>query len=421
MSTLAGNLGKALNRAARNTPRTDIDPVLNLPSSQFGMYMAQGVSAQLDTVKSISTLWAAIEARYSAVAEVEWGLFRGDIRKPDEAEPVETHPALTLLERPNDDMSREDLFAAMQQHLDLTGKAFLTVGLGRSGPAKGWPLQLWSMRPDRMTPRTDANGKLTGWNWHGPDGHQVVYDTTSVDWIRNPHPTDPLDGLGPVESLLTDLSASGLASEFSRHTFLNMARPGGVISTKDRLSKPEYEELVQMLSENHKGVRNAGRTAVLNNASFESVAFSMRDLMFPEMRADLRSTILEALKVSKTILGQSEDVNHATAIAAENRFGKETRKSLRKIRTWLNYDILPRYGAFSEGMFFDFVDPVVSDIATDALDRDSRLAAALAYIGQGADPETTMVLFGLPATEFTKPEPPPQFTPFQEEDPDEQE
>lgn len=352
----------------------------------------------MDSLSYVSTLWAAVDVRRKAVAKTPWALYRRNSTGKNRQE-VQRHPALVVWNQPNPFESRKQLIKNIKQHLDLTGKAFIFNAYG----GMPWPVELYAVRPDRMRPIPSERRIIGGYEFTNANGSISKYTTQKIDFLRLPHPTDPLDGIGPVETLLTDLATNRLSSEWQRNFFANSATPGGILQFDERLEDHEFEEVQERMIEQNTGVNNAHRLLVLERAKWIDSAFSMDDLQFPELREASRDQILEALCTPKTLLGQSTEVNRASAESVEYIFSKyQTDESNEQLKEWLNMCFLPRFPG-GETLEFDYV-PQARDSLEDALkERDSNVANAVALIGAGADPKSVVEAFDLPeGIEFKK-------------------
>jgi phage portal protein BeeE len=141
--------------------------------------------------------------------------------------------------------------------------------------------------------------------------------------------------------------------------------------------------------------------AVLEQGKWVKNGFSMRDMQFTELRNVSRDIMREAFGISKTMLGQTEDVNRATAEAAEVVFGRwHLVPRLERIKGALNETFLPMFGTTGSGLEFDYENPVPESIEQTNADRDSRISGAVALVGAGWAPDQALEVMGLPPMDF---------------------
>lgn len=368
------------------------------------------LEVSLSQYGNVSTLFAVVSRLANSTAAVDWTLYRksADGRRVYEGvenrKSVTKHAALSILNKPNEFMTRQEFFEVIQQSIDLTGEGWIMVERSQFG---NMPIGLWPLRSDRMSVIKSADEFLTGYIYKTPDGKNMPIAKEDIIFIRMPHPLDPYRGLGPVQALMVDLEAARFASEYNRNFFLNSAIPGGTITVPESLDDDDFNQLVDRWREQNQGVSNAHRVTVLENgADFKPVFYTMRDMLFTELRQLSRDTIMEAFAFPKFMLGLVDDVNKANAIASKAMYNEEcVTPRLERIKAALNADFLPLFGATD--LEFDFTVPQIQDPDTDASAFQLRAQAVVALVQAGYDSEQALMAAGLPPMDFSKPKPPP--------------
>ncbi len=355
----------------------------------------------MQAMGSVGTLFAIIHRISTAVGQVDWHLYRkaASGREEDRVE-ITSHAALDLWWQPNQFYTNNEFCETFQQHMDLTGEAWWVMEL--SGGDRGFPLSMWPIRPDKMMPVPDPENFLSGYAYTGPSGEVVPLSRTQVIQLKLPNPLDPYRGMGPVQALLVDLDATRYAAEWNRNFFLNSATPGGVIEMEGRLTDDQFREWGLRWTEQHSGVAQAHRVALLEGgAKWVERTYSMQDMQFAELRSISRDTIMEAFGLGRPMLGITEDVNRANADAAEYVFSKYiTTSRLERIKIKLNTALLPMYGAAGAGLEFDFDTPVAEDVEAKNATLTAQAQAALNLVNAGYDPAEVAEAVGLPEMSY---------------------
>lgn len=351
-----------------------------------------GMKAQMDAVGRVGTLYAIVDRIITAYSQVEWRLYRvskdgrrryesGTTGVQDPRVEVTRHPALNLWRRPNPFFFGSAFRESAQQHEELVGEQYWIIVRNQVG----LPQELWFVRPDRMEPVPDADNFLAGYIYHGPGGEDVPLAREDVIFLRRPHPTDPYRGMGAVQSILGDLDATYLSTEYNRNFFLNSATPGGIIQSESNISDEDFNQFQARWAETHKGVANAHRVAILEaGMTWVDRKYTMDDMQFVELREASRETIREAFGFPKAMTGATDDVNKANAYAGEVMFARwMTKPRLLRTKEALNTILLPMYGASAQGLEFDFVNPVPEDdeISAQVLLNKAQSAKFLADTG----------------------------------------
>lgn len=359
---------------------TNATPVPYVPrsTSVFGS-LAQGVSggdrtAQLGAMGSVGTLFAIVDGNAEATSMQTWRLWRKAASgKPEDRVEVTDHPALTVWNQPNAFMTRQEFDEVLQQHFELVGESWYVVVFAGAGRAK-FPIERWPVRPDRMKPVPHRTKYLSGYVYTGPDGEEIPLDVDEVVFDRRPHPQDAYRGMGAVQSILADLDSTKYSADWNRNFFLNGAKPGGVIEIPGSLGETEWNVFQRRWREQHQGVRNAHRVAMIEHGGkWVDVKYSMRDMMYPELRNVSRETIREAFRYPKPMLGAVDDVNRANAEAGEYVYGKwHVKPRLERRKASANGTFLPLFGASTKGLELDYDDPVPANQELENATTESR-------------------------------------------------
>ena len=400
MSVL-GNLGTFLNRSpVPQAPKHAAREVFNVVTGR-GSSTEQKMKRGMEQYGEVSTAFGIISRLAESTAEVPWHLYRKRTdgrrvyREVETRTEVTRHAVIDLWEKPNPLMDTGEFVETVTQHYDTAGEWWAVAAFG-SIRAAG-PLELWPMRPDRVRIVTDDYDALSGYIYVGPDGERVPLLKEDVIHVRRPNPLDIYRGLGPMQALSLKLDSNRLAAEYNRNFFLNSAEPGGIIEIEDRLDDDEFRELVHRWREQHQGVANAHRVAVLEQGKWVERRYSMKDMAFPELAELSREDIREAFGYPKGMTGATEDVNKAVADANERMFGRYLlRPRLGKMRAALNSQLLPMFGKPAEGLEFDFEDPVPEDREADSRDRITKPQALKLMVEAGMDWDDALELVGLP-------------------------
>lgn len=389
-------IGRVLALTQTDTPVPYTSRRLGALGSIFGGRGTASRGQQLAAMGSVGTLFAIVNRTSTSTAAVEWNLWRkAKSGKKEDREPVTAHAALDLWNRPNPFFTQGLLVETGQQHVDLVGEGALVVSYAPG--IKNLPLELWPVRPDRIAPVPHPTKFIAGYVYTGPDGEKVPLERHEVLTMRMPNPEDPYRGMGPVQSILTDLDSVRYSAEWNRNFFLNGAEPGGIVEVPEQLSDEQFDEMSSRWRQQHQGVRNAHRVAILEQGKWVDRKYTQRDMQFVQLREATSETILEAFGMPKFAVGKVDDVNRAVAEASDAWFGKQlTVPRLERWRDMLNYGLLPLFGETGKGLEFDYVSPVTEDQEAENKTRDSKVAAFEKLLAAGVEPEAAMEYLGLP-------------------------
>lgn len=356
----------------------------------------------LSAMEAAATIFAIVDRIATGVASARWRLYRSSSsgNKEDRTE-VRSHAALNVWTKPNPFYSQDEFVETMFQHYELTGEWWWVLARSSLLRGGGPPLELWPVRPDRMTPIPHPTKYISGYAYSA--GRDLIpLKVDQVIYNRRPNPLDPYRGIGPVGTLLLDLEGEKAAAEWNANFFKNNAEPGGLVKFAEELTDAEFTAFLERWRQSHQGVANAGRVGILEgDAEWIDRKFSMRDMQFEQLRRYSRGTFREAWGFPKPLLGDVEDVNRANAEAGEVVFARWLIvPRLNKLRTTLNDDFLPMFGRMADGLEFDYDEVVPPNHADDREDMRMRVTSAVSLVAQGYDPDETLAAFDLPEIPF---------------------
>jgi HK97 family phage portal protein len=349
-------LGKVLDRVRPVPYQPKGDTFFRPPQPDA----AGDMELHLSAMQAQSTLFAIVDRLATSTAAVSWGLYRKgtrDLEAHSGGTLVDRHPAVDVWRKPNPHYTRTEFVETVQQHFELVGEKWTTLVRSPLAP-QGPPIEWWPIRPDRMRPVPSRTEFISGYIYQ-IGREEIPLALGDVIYNKRPNPLNPYRGLGPVGSLLLDIEGETAAAEWNTMFFRNGAEPGGVIQVPDGLTDTEWETMQERWNQQHRGVRNAHRVAVIEHGEWKDRRFTMRDMQFEQLRRFNRETFRQAYGFPKPLLGDVEDVNRANAEAAEVVFGRWLLvPRLNRWRTMLNDDFLAAFGTVGQNVEFDYESPV---------------------------------------------------------------
>lgn len=172
-------------------------------------------------------------------------------------------PLAQLLRRPNPEQSWHAFIEGLLINYVATGEAYIhKVDNGAQ-----MPVQLWSLRPDRMKPKLDLQGAVEFWQYTVPGTEPQPIDADDVIPLKAQDPLDDYRGLSPlaVAARAIDLDNKGL--DYLRAFFLNGASPAGILTLAEETQSEEAERIRLKWKGLYGGGRGWHELAVLSNGA----------------------------------------------------------------------------------------------------------------------------------------------------------
>jgi phage portal protein BeeE len=360
--------------------------------SSMGGLLGSGGQNGMQAYKDVGAAYGPIRRICESVALTDWALYQqtesaGKIDRVlvDDATAPARHAGTALWTQPNAFMTRRVFLYLSQLWQETSGGCYWLIC---QGGKDGSPflqqgiradIELWPIRQDRITPIADPDQYLSGYVYR-LGAEQIPLPVQAVVPLGWPDPLDPLQFAGPLQSVGTDLEAEKYASQYNRNVFINSARPGGVIEFDTPLTRDRWEEIVMRWREQHQGINNVARVAIIEQGKWVETSKSNTDMEYSKLRELGREEVMFALGMPFAMM-QSNNVNLANATMGEKIFFRwSLRPRLENIKEPLNLRVLPYIGPL---LTMDYDLPAPEDESFDVFAGTSGWLSALLTKNEG--------------------------------------
>lgn len=279
---------------------------------------ATGIRVTEDRALRSSAVFACVNVTAQDIANVPLILYRrlGDGGK----ERATDHPLYNVLARqPNRWQGSGEMREMLQGHMGVRGNGYGEIRF-RGGEVDS----IVPLRPDRMTVEQLENTRLR-YTYRRPEGGEPKkYTQDEILHVRG-FSSDGIVGLTPI-GLAREAIALGLGyEEYSARFFRNNAEPAIGITTDQKLGKEKREELQRAWNKAHGGLKNTGKTAVLDmGMRIEKIGLSARDAQFIESRKFQIEDIARFYRVPPHKVGVSDQLNYSNMETMERTYVHDT-------------------------------------------------------------------------------------------------
>lgn len=286
----------------------------------------------------------------NGVAAVPFKLMRGD-------QPIDDHPLLDLLSRPNPTMSQSEYFQKLVSYLLISGNSYML----RVGSDDGVPTELYCLRPDRIEIKTTKYGFMPNSYHYVVEGQ--IRDKYDIDpltgqsvlkQIKLFNPMDDFMGQSPLMPAAADIDQHNLGGKHNTHLLINGARPSGAVVYKPKdetgamamLTDSQREQLRQDLQSRFNGTGNTGRTMILEgDFDYKEMGLSPKDMDFANMKSMSAKDIALVFGVPAQLIGASDTQTYNNMAEARLALYEETIiPLLRHLESDLNEWLVPLFG-----------------------------------------------------------------------------
>jgi len=268
-------------------------------------------------------------------------------------ERVFEHPAIDLLEHPNEKMSFFDVMEAMLIYLELNGNSFMEVVYDK----RRNPSELWLLRPDRIRINVTKNKKrISSFSYRVKPGDQPAkFLPKELLHFKYFSPNDDWYGQSSIEAGTDPIVLEQYTNTYNQNFFKNGATPSGILIADEYLSKKEIKRIQRQWKTRNEGPNSAGKTPVLpKGLKYEPIGAKQSDMEFLALKKMTRTEIFALFGVPPVKVGILEGAKHSNYGLQETMFYKDTiAPKLKKVSGALNTMFLPLFEA-DKNLYFEF-------------------------------------------------------------------
>jgi HK97 family phage portal protein len=253
----------------------------------------------------------------------------------DGPHPLNVHPLLDLVAKPNPREDRVGFLEAVVANLLIAGNAYVeAVTLDGAGEgAQGITVrELYALRPDRMRVVPGSDGWPQAYEY--TVGAQTVrFDQSAtlppILHLKLFHPLDDHYGLAPLEAAAVPVDTHNAAASWNKALLDNSARPSGALvyggPDGSVLTDNQFERLKRELEDTYQGARNAGRPLLLEGGlDWKAMSLSPKDMDFMEAKHSAAREIALAFGVPPMLLAIPGDNTYSNYQEANRVFWRQT-------------------------------------------------------------------------------------------------
>lgn len=210
------------------------------------------------TAFQLAAFHACVRIIAESVASLPFHLIRHD---GDNRERAVAHYLYELVhDRPNPMQSAYEMVEQHVQHVAVHGNAYLLKRYNAAGEV----IELWPLHPSLVVPQQLINNAVV-YDVLAGDGSDARRFTASQIIHTRYLSDNGYMGIVPVQLAAGVIDQARAMDLYAQRFWQNDARPGVILETSQPVPPEALQKLRQQYEQLHRGVFNAGRTAVLPN------------------------------------------------------------------------------------------------------------------------------------------------------------
>lgn len=329
------------------------DPVGGLVVSSYGLSQPVRTPRRFDKLADEGytqnpPVFRAINIISTAVAGIPWLLYqrRGTAKRGIE---IETHPLLDLMAHPNESQGWGKFAEAYVSYLYIAGNSYLWANRPKKG---GAPVELWTMRPDRMRVLPDAKQFVGGYTYE-INGQRQDFDKASILHTKTFAPLDDWYGMSPLVVAARSIDIRNAGGDWNLALLQNSGRVPGFFVSKERMGDTQFERMREQLLDRYTGTRNVGLPGLLEDGvSWVANGMNPTDMDWLQLSREVSRDIAMALGVPSELIGDSTNKTYSNYSEARASLYTETVLPLMDvIRDELNRWLVPM---FDSTLYLDY-------------------------------------------------------------------
>jgi hypothetical protein len=211
-----------------------------------------------------------------------------------------------------------------------------------------------------------------------------------------PDPSHPFRGRSWLDAILSDITADSAMTQYKSQFLRNAATPNLAVSLDAGVSPQAFDEFVERMDAQHKGVENAFKTLYLGaGADVKVIGANFDQLNIKSVQGGVETRVASAAGVPAPIIGlaesmQGSSLNAGNYTAARRRFSDGTIRPLWRAAVGAFQTLVPP--PRGSRLWFDDRDiPFCQEDVKDAADIKAVEAQALrTLVDAGFDPESAV-------------------------------
>lgn len=306
-----------------------------------------GVQSLVTYATKSELVYACIEKKAQTACDPELIIQE---KKGDDWETVEKHPALEMLQEPNQWDDGESFLRTWIASENIAGEFYAEIVKSQAGV----PAALYPLRPDFIFPqyRTSPKGDVLEYYAYRINGYEVKFKPDDL-LIRRRHGLGSMySGVSPLYVALGSVDADISATEYIRAFYNNGGTPSGILTIKGRKMAEEEMQAIQQrwIQRYGRGGKVRGGPAVLDeDAEYQPIGSNLDELNSESLTSIDETRICMAFGVPPVLIGAYvglKNVNQKASFkgAMEEFWMNTMSPELKQIRKFLTRKLLPLFG-----------------------------------------------------------------------------
>ena len=248
---------------------------------------------------NITWVYRSIAFIASNLARVPWKYMRGDKDVTDSL-------PFNVFSNPNPMQTRYDFLVESFSRLEMQGEMFWELYRAKDEVLGNRVVAIFSDWRSEEVKIVPSKGKfIIDYYERTLNGKPIKYAPEDIFYVKYFNPFSTLRGMTPLRPARHISEADLNATYYNKQFFKQGARPSGVLTTDEKLQKPEQERLEEYLKSKYQSVEQMHQLLVLwGGLKFVPLnTMSMTEMQFPKLKEMSREEIVVAFGLNLEVMG----------------------------------------------------------------------------------------------------------------------
>jgi len=232
---------------------------------------------------------------------------------------ITSHPILDLLETPNADQTKAEVFGAYSRFYDITGNSYLMCTCSMSGEV----LELFYVSPISISVYSNPKDMFPAYYIYQSDSETIKFDREEgVDgfryinrnngtyrelWHTRDFNTRGLLGLSKLNSIVLEITQILNSNKHNNSLLENGVRSSGLLSLDPTLTQDQSMKAINTIKEQNSGSDNSGRMIIApaGKIDFKEFSMSLKDMDFKDLKIEIKKDIALRLDIPLALIDTS--------------------------------------------------------------------------------------------------------------------
>lgn len=266
-----------LRAAVRAFQMSDEPPEWFWKSAGVSRPTLSGVRVTEESATRVMAVYSCVKVLAESISTLPFAVFE---RMPNGDKRPADHPLSPVLHTlANEETTAQLLRESMCSQVLLRGRAYARVVRDNGGDVR----EIWPIVGEVSPRRPSRTGPLE-YVVHSAGAPDEVLRADQV-WRVDGLSQNGVHGLSPVGQAREAIGLAAALEEGTASSLANGSKVAGIVTHPQIMDDVEYKRFKESWNEEYSGVRNAGKTVILEHgAKFEKVGMTFEDMQFLELK-----------------------------------------------------------------------------------------------------------------------------------------